>query len=138
MADENQLIKIVVAGLDDLKIRTSEISRELRDIKSQADRTSSHLESEIGNINRQFGDLRASISKMSNIVYGNDGNSESGLLIRFDRLEQSQKRRDSQLKMLWSVVGTVFASFLIYILTSYFSKPEQGSSSFKHPTELVD
>ena len=115
---DNSVLGIISRDLVDVKTKLTEISHELRNVESQSNRTSSHLESELGNINRRFIDVQRNIEKISSFIHGSD--TRPGLDVRLDRLEQNESRRIGQLKYVWSIIATIIASILALFAQKLF------------------
>lgn len=92
---------------------TTQIDREILEKVHNLDkiltRFESHFTSEIGLLRSEYEQIRERIERVHDVVYGKDGD---GFNIRLDRLEQSEKSRKNQQKLMWGGVATALAPYI--------------------------
>jgi hypothetical protein len=88
----------------------SKIEERLRALELQQQRTSSHLESEVGNLVRLMSEIRDIIKRHDVMFFGHEGSV--GLLTRLDRLEQIEKSR----KWMMHAVGATALGLVVKVL----------------------
>ena len=98
----------ILEQLIDLDTRYEILSREI----------SAKNESLSKELNEKFKDLTVKIEKNTTILMGN-GEPSKGIVIRVDRLEQSESRRGWWIK---SILGACLAAVITSIF-AYFKKP---------------
>lgn len=94
----------------------TKVDDRLRSLELQQQKSSTHLEAEVGNLVRLMSEIRDIIKRHDTMFFGSNGNI--GLMTRLDRLEQSEKSRQwlqraaiatsiaLVIKILWDIIMT--------------------------------
>lgn len=95
-----------------------EILEKIHDLDKVIAKFEAQFTSEVGLMRSEYQAVSDKMEKVSAVIYGN-GNH--GLNVRLDRLEQAEKSRKNQHKIMWGGVAAALAPYIqkiIAILTA--------------------
>ena len=102
---------------EDLSLEKLKINERLGQVEIQTARIVSHLESERGTYERYTVSIHENIKRLEDMIRRHDdlmigGDKNTGLMTRLDRIEQTIKSWDWNLKAIWTAIIGIVAKAL--------------------------